>query len=145
MGATRFEIPEWESIGLLREETIGRLCVNEHGYPLAFPVNYRFVRVDGVNRVVVRTGPLSALARCEGLASFEVDHIDAAQTAAWSVIVRGNLRRAASTAVLPDTEPFVSDGKQQWVVLDVASISGRRFTKRDGGDGFSVEWQPIQP
>jgi hypothetical protein len=140
MGATPYELPEWESLELLEREAIGRLCVIEHGYPLAFPVNYRLVREGGRTRVVLRTSPRSALARYEGKASLEVDRVDPERSAAWSVIVRGISRRVAGSHDFPDTVPLV-EGKFQWVVLDVIAISGRRFTARPAGDMFVVEWQ----
>jgi hypothetical protein len=144
MGATPYELPEWESWDLVERQPIGRLCVIDHGYPLAFPVNYRLVREGGHSRVVIRTNPRSALARCEGPASLEVDHIDpdgASGPSAWSVIVRGTLRRVAGAHELPDTFPLV-EGKFQWVVLDASAVSGRRFTARPTADLFVVEWQP---
>ncbi len=144
MGATPYELPEWESWELIEREPIGRLCVIDHGYPLAFPVNYRVIREGGRNRIVFRTNPRSALARYEGSASIEVDHIDVDTTlgpSAWSVIVRGVLRRVAGAHEFPDTFPLV-EGKFQWVVLDALAISGRRFTAQPATDLFVVEWQP---
>jgi hypothetical protein len=144
MGVTPYELPEWESWELLEREPVGRLCVIDHGYPLAFPVNYRIVREDGRSRIVFRTNPRSALARYEGPASVEVDRIDpggGVGLSAWSVIVRGTLRRVAGAHEFPDTVPLV-EGKFQWIVLDTTAISGRRFTARSADDQFVVEWQP---
>ncbi|MGD9998227.1 MAG: pyridoxamine 5'-phosphate oxidase family protein [Ilumatobacteraceae bacterium] len=144
MGATPYELPEWESWQLVEREPIGRLCVIDHGYPLAFPVNYRVVHDGGRHRIVFRTNPRSALARYEGPSSIEVDHIDpdgSAGASAWSVIVRGSLRRVAGPHEFPDTFPLV-EGKFQWIVLEVSAISGRRFTAQPAPDLFVVEWQP---
>jgi nitroimidazol reductase NimA-like FMN-containing flavoprotein (pyridoxamine 5'-phosphate oxidase superfamily) len=141
MGATRVELPEWESVELLGRETVGRLCIIDHGYPLAFPLNYRMLRDAERTRIVFRTNPSSALARYEGPASMEVDRIDPTRPAAWSVIVRGNLRRVVGQHELPDTYPLVTNGRFQWVVLDVVAISGRRFTAQSAEDEFVVEWQ----
>lgn len=142
MDATRVELPEWESIELLQRETVGRLCVIDHGYPLAFPINYRMVRDDDRTRFVFRTNPNSAMARYEGPASLEVDRIDSLQPTAWSVIVRGTLRRALGAQELPNTYPLVATGRFQWVELDVIAISGRRFTAQPSTDAFVVEWEP---
>jgi Pyridoxamine 5'-phosphate oxidase len=142
MGATQFEAPEWESLAWMGSETVGRLCVTDFGYPLAFPINYRLVRSGEKYRVVFRAVPHSAVGRYEGLASLEVDQIDERRLNAWSVIVRGELRAAVGEIDLPDTDPLMSDGRIRWKVLDVTSISGRRFTSTTAADAFDVEWQP---
>ena len=142
MGATEFEAPQWECLAWLDSETVGRLCVVDLGYPLAFPINYRLQR-DGDNfRIVFRAVPLSVVGRYEGPASLEVDHIDDARLNAWSVIVRGELRGAIGEVDLPDTYPLLTEGRNRWKVLEVTAISGRRFTSTTSADGFSVDWQP---
>jgi uncharacterized protein len=142
MGASRFEVPQWECLELIAAETVGRLCVIDHDYPLAFPVNYRMIRTDDANRIIFRTAPHAVVGSYEGPASLEVDQIDADCLNAWSVIVRGTLRMVRDDEMLPDTRPLVSDGRYQWMSLDISAISGRRFTSAAGSDGFSVEWQP---
>jgi nitroimidazol reductase NimA-like FMN-containing flavoprotein (pyridoxamine 5'-phosphate oxidase superfamily) len=142
MGTSRFEVPQWECLELLKSETVGRLCVVEHDYPLAFPINYRVVGTAEATRVVYRTAPRAAVGRYEGPASLEIDQIDPRGLDAWSVIVRGTLRGVRDNEVLPDTRPLVSDGRDQWMSLNVCAISGRRFTSVPANDGFSVEWQP---
>ena len=142
MGATPFEVPERESIELLQQETVGRLCIIEYGYPLAFPVNYRVMETAGSLRIVVRTTPRAAIARYEGPASFEVDHTDADRLNAWSVIVRGQLKRNVGLEELPDTYPLLVEGRFQWIVLDVTAISGRRFSSARVDTGFYADWEP---
>jgi nitroimidazol reductase NimA-like FMN-containing flavoprotein (pyridoxamine 5'-phosphate oxidase superfamily) len=142
MGATPFEVPKRECIELLQHETVGRLCIIEHAYPLAFPVNYRVMETAADLRIVVRTIPRAALARYEGPASFEVDHIDVDRLNAWSVIARGSLKRVVGEAELPDTYPLVADGRFQWVVLDATAISGRRFTSTHSAEAFCADWEP---
>lgn len=141
MGATRYELPDWETLELLDRETVGRLCVIEFGYPLAFPINYRIVREGEHTQVVFRADRHAAVARYEGPASFEVDQIDKERQTAWSVMVRGTLRRVVGQHELPDTLPLVTEGRDQWVVLDVTAISGRRFIGTPAADSFSVDWQ----
>ena len=141
MSATRIELPDWESLELLGLTTVGRLCIVDHGYPLAFPLNYRLLH--NPTRIVFRTNPSSALARYEGLASLEVDHIDLLTPSAWSIIVRGKLRRVVDQHELADTHPLVTTGRFHWIVLDATSISGRRFTAETREDAFTVEWQPM--
>jgi nitroimidazol reductase NimA-like FMN-containing flavoprotein (pyridoxamine 5'-phosphate oxidase superfamily) len=142
MGLSPFDLAHRESIELLEKETVGRLCVIEHGYPLAFPISYRLTRTGDQTKVAFRTVPHSTVARYEGPACLEVDRIDTDRQSAWSVIVRGDLRRAFDQGDLPDTFPLVTEGRHQWVVLEVTAISGRRFTSTPADDGFSVEWQP---
>jgi nitroimidazol reductase NimA-like FMN-containing flavoprotein (pyridoxamine 5'-phosphate oxidase superfamily) len=141
MTATRVELADWESIELLSGQTVGRLCIVDHGYPLAFPLNFRLLHQP--TRVVFRTNPSSAIGRYEGPASLEVDHIDPLGPSAWSVIVRGTLRRAVEHHELPDTHPLVSTGRFHWVVLEATSMSGRRFSAQSQEDAFAVEWQQM--
>jgi nitroimidazol reductase NimA-like FMN-containing flavoprotein (pyridoxamine 5'-phosphate oxidase superfamily) len=140
MSTTRVELPQWESLELLGLTPVGRLCIIDHGYPLAFPLNYRLVHDP--TRVVFRTNPNSALARYEGPASLEVDHIDLLTPSAWSIIVRGTLRRVRDHSELTDTHPLVATGRFHWIVLESVAISGRRFSAEAHDDAFSVDWQP---
>jgi hypothetical protein len=141
MGATPFAIPERESIELLHQETVGRLCIIECGYPLAFPVNYRVMGTGNSFRIVVRTTPRAAIARYEGPASFEVDRTDPDRLNAWSVIVRGQLKRGVGLEELPNTYPLVTDGRFHWIVLDITAISGRRFSNTDACAQLHVDWE----
>ena len=141
MNTTHVELPDWESLQLLGLTTIGRLCIIDHGYPLAFPLNYRLLHDP--TRIVFRTNPSSAMGTYEGPASLEVDHIDLLAPSAWSIIVRGTLRRVVEHDELADTHPLVATGRFRWIVFDVARISGRRFTADARDDAFTVEWQPV--
>jgi hypothetical protein len=145
MGATEFEAPQWECLAWLDNETVGRLCVLDLGYPLAFPINYRMVQGGEAYRFVFRAVTHSAVGRYVGPASLEVDQIDSSRRNAWSVIARGELRDATGHTDLPDTYPLLTEGRNRWKVLDVISISGRRFTSTTPADGFSVDWQPAAP
>ena len=143
MGATQFEAPQWESVEWLESETVGRLCVLDFEYPLAFPINYRMVRDGEAYQLVFRAVTHSVVGRYVGPASLEVDQIDTSRRNAWSVIVRGELRDAAGQADLPNTYPLLTEGRNRWKILDVVSISGRRFTSATPAHGFSVDWQPV--
>jgi hypothetical protein len=142
MNVNRSDIPDWECRELIASEGVGRLCVIDGAYPLAFPVNYRAARRGSVDTFVFRTSPTTALARCVGPSSLEIDRIDDAGRNAWSIIVRGELRRIIGDHELPDPHPLITEGRYQWMVLDVAGISGRRFRSAPAADGFTVEWQP---
>lgn len=144
MSVQRFEIPVWECYDLLGGRNVGRLCVIDHGYPLAFPINYRMAGGDPGPSIVLRTSPHTIIARHEGPVSLEVDDIDEAQRTAWSVIARGLLRRVSGPHQLPDPEPWLDDGRHTWLVLEVNAVSGRRFEGRPGSSGFAVEWHLAQ-
>jgi len=140
MSATPFNLPDWESLELIGHETVGRLCIIEQGYPLAFPVNFRLLRDVDRTQVVFRTVPHAAIGRYEGPASLEVDRIES--NTAWSVILRGELRRVIGRHQLPDTFPLIVENRHQYVILTVNSLSGRRFVSQPAPNGFVVEWQP---
>ena len=139
MGAQRFELTTRESIALLHLQGVGRLCIIEQGFPLAIPISYTLVADE--SRVVVRTAPETMLGRYEGPGSLEVDVIDLDNGVAWSVIARGVIRRVIGTYELPDPKPLLTEGRNQWITLEMSAISGRRFEVRTAADGFAVEWQ----
>ena len=143
--ASHFEVPAWDAIALLRSGHVGRLCVLDHGTPIALPVNFKVVGRDAELGVVIRTSPTSLVGRYEGLASLEVDHIDEAHQRAWSVLARGLLRHAGADS-LPDPEPWIAGDRHRWLVLEVRSISARRFTGSPSTQGFAVEWtlEPVE-
>jgi hypothetical protein len=141
--AAMLELPRWECIELLESQEIGRVCIVEHGYPLAFPITYRVTRGASMPRLVFRTAPTAAIGRYTGHAALEVDVVDADHRSAWSVLARGNLRRADARHTLPAPVPLASGERQQWMTLDVTALSGRRFVSRPLEEGaFSVDWQP---
>lgn len=139
MSVDRFELPQWECNELARSAPFGRLCVNDNGMPIAFPVNFRFANPDESDEVVVRTSASSIIGNYEGPASLEVDNIDLDGNDAWSVLIRGTLRRVRGEHHLVDPRPLLDD-RHLWMVLKVSAISGRRFSVRRAPDGFSVEW-----
>jgi hypothetical protein len=142
--ASHFDLPSWDAISLLRSRRHGRLCVIDHGTPIALPVNFKVIGRDADLQIVIRTGPTSLLSRYEGLSSFEVDDIDEVRQRAWSVVVRGALRHVSADPELPDPEPWVAGDRARWLLLDVQSVTARRFTGTASADGFAVEWT-LQP
>ncbi len=136
----RADLPTWECYELVESRSVGRLCFVDGDTPIAYPVSYKLHRVDGAAHIVVRTGPASLMARYAGPASFEVDKIDVESRVAWSVLMRGAVRHIHETDRLPVPDPWIADGRHVWLMLEVASVSGRRFVAR-ADDGFSVEWE----
>ncbi len=141
------ELALWECHQVLGRNTIGHVGVMCDGYPLVFPINYRFLTRETVApSILIRTRPGNSISRSMGPASFEVDEIDMAARRAVTVLVRGRLVKAARWTGLPDTYPWVTDQRDDWLALEIETITGRRFVGRSEGAGdtaFDVEWQLI--
>lgn len=137
----RSEIPAWECYQLLDEQRVGRLAIIENGYPVAIPVSYALAGTPEDRRLVFRTGPGTTIAQYDGHSSLEVDHIDERQKTAWSVIARGTLHKHFGGDPLPDPQPWVIDGRHQWLTLSVVAVSGRRFVGQAAEDGSGLEWR----
>jgi Pyridoxamine 5'-phosphate oxidase len=138
--AQRADLPTWECYDLVNARAVGRLCFLDGGTPIAYPVSFKLHRSDAGSFIVIRTGPGSLMAKYVGPASFEVDDIDVETRSAWSVLLRGAVRPSHHTDHLPIPDPWIADGQQVWLLLEVATVSGRRFVAKDATDGFSVEW-----
>lgn len=145
-GAVGYELTAWECLEKLRGEFVGRLCIIDHGYPVAFPISYRVDGSDDDARIVMRASPATTIGSYEGLASLEVDDIDLDAGRAWSVIVRGHLRPLLGAPGV-DPQPLLTVNRTRWLELPIAAISGRRFVADRPGAGFTVEWQsaPVEP
>jgi nitroimidazol reductase NimA-like FMN-containing flavoprotein (pyridoxamine 5'-phosphate oxidase superfamily) len=139
MSVDRFELPQWECFELARTAPFGRLCITDSGTPIALPINFRFTNPDEGTEVVIRTAASTIIGNYEGPASLEIDSIDLDANDAWSVLIRGTLRRVRGEHQLVDPKPLLDD-RHLWMVLKVSAISGRRFTVRRAADGYSVEW-----
>ena len=110
---------------LLTTTTVGRIAWTTGSGPEIIPVNYV---VDGTT-VRVRTTAYSALARrvdAERVA-FEVDAIDEATHAGWSVLVRGVAEIEYDGAAGPTPEPWVSGSRHTTVAIHVNEVTGRRL------------------
>jgi hypothetical protein len=146
-GVTPTEMPAWECLQLLGDIGIGRVCVNDAGYPLAFPMNYRVTGEYPATQIVLRTSPDTTIGRYRGRASVEIDDIDLGNGRAWSVIVRGDLQPIhglppyADVASI-DPRPIITTGRSRWMSLTVAAISGRRFTAAGAAGDLAVDWHP---
>ena len=138
--AHRAELPTWQCYDLAAASTVGRLCFLDGDTPIAYPVSFKLHRTGDGSSIVIRTGPGSLMASLAGPASFEIDEIDVESRTAWSVLIRGTVRRSHEPGQLPVPEPWIADGRHVWLLLDIATVSGRRFVARDATDGFAVEW-----
>lgn len=136
----RADLPTWECYELIGACSVGRLCFLDGDTPIAYPVSFKLHNTDSARYIVIRTGPGSLMAAHSGPASFEVDEIDAEARTAWSVLIRGTARRSHETSDLPEPDPWIADGRHVWMVLEIATVSGRRFVARDTTGGFAVEW-----
>ena len=141
MSTVRYQLTTSECVELLREGSIGRLCVIEDGYPLAIPINYRLTDRDHDVRIAARTSPSSVLGRYEGPASLEVDDVSLANGRAWSVIVRGMLHSVHGDHDLPDPRPLPGGDHAQWLVLEPSMWTGRRFVVEATTESHVVDWQ----
>jgi hypothetical protein len=131
-------LPPAESLGLLRSEEVGRICIDLDGYPVAFPVNYVVDdTIDGA-RIVLLTARRTVIGTYNGRASLEVDRFDLDAREAWSVIVRGELAPLAGRKPNESPRPLVSD-RHHWMELTIVSVSGRTFAA--GRKRFAVDWQ----
>jgi len=137
-GTHLVEMPKWECLRLLGERTIGRLGVMEGTYPVVLPISYRLVPEKPL--VVLRTRSGGVIHRAVGHASLEVDEIEVGSRRAWSVLVRGVLRPLDDSAGLPAPQPWLSDDRHRWLVLEPHVITGRRFVGV-ADDTFSVDWE----
>lgn len=138
------EIPEQDCIALLNFEQIGRIAVIQDGFPLIFPVNYKLLANHSEEPVIViRTRPGNVIATAGEQVAFEVDGVDHAVHGGWCVLVRGLMRHVDPVGPprarkLIDPEPWAPAGRDEWLVLTPATISGRRIRGKQPTWAFSV-------
>jgi uncharacterized protein len=125
----------WE---LLADEEVGRLAYRLVDEVHIVPINYA---VDG-RTILFRTAPGNKLlaAALGSEVAFEVDWYGG--DAAWSVVVRGRLRRLGEDEQhrLNDARLYswLPTPKYEGVELTPAAVSGRRFRLRRSADGESA-------
>ena len=118
----------WRLLGL---QAVGRIGLSRPDGPVILPVNHAVI--DGV--IVFRTRVHAAPMPVEGeLVAFEVDGIDAAYHAGWSVLVTGvaSILGVPSTD-LPEVDSWMSAGPMVLVTIEPISITGR-ILLQDPGD-----------
>lgn len=136
-GTTPRDLTADESWRLTRSESIGRLALIDHRHsahgPSAavYPVN--FLVHDGA--VYFRSGPGSKMVdlTAHPRVVFELDGHRGRRH--WSVVIHGDAHRLNSDAAIENSgiqqlEAFHDDGKNNFVRIDVESITGRTFLRR---------------
>ena len=121
-----------ECLRLLGSQHVGRLAVIAEEYPMVVPVNYA---IDG-EVIVFRSGPGTKLTAAQHRnVAFEVDAIDLEKRQGWSVLVAGVAEivsdddpDSASRTKSLRVDPLEREGKDIWVRIRAAAVSGRRIT-----------------
>ena len=125
-------------LDLLRIHLVGRISVVVDDFPIVMPVNYRFVEARDSHWIVLRTRRGNEIDRGAPNASFQIDGVDPAHRAGWSVLVRGQLTHLdrdmiGSLADDFDPQPW-APGRESWLALEATLITGRRLRSAD------IEW-----
>ncbi|MEV0848243.1 pyridoxamine 5'-phosphate oxidase family protein [Streptomyces sp. NPDC049954] len=124
-------LSEDECRARLAEHGVGRVGLLTGGAdPQILPVNYCVVDGD----IAFRTGEDTALTTAEGeRVAFEVDRIDDALSAGWSVLVTGAARRVREAREADRLEraafskPWADPGRAVWFLVHPDRLSGRRI------------------
>lgn len=120
-----------ESQVLLKSRNIGRVAWNSGSGPQILPISYACVG----DLVFFRTSPfgvLSELVRPTHVV-LEVDDLDLARHAGWSVIVHGQAQAVTSSALLMDlwavagAEPWAAGVRNLFIGITIERITGRSF------------------
>jgi nitroimidazol reductase NimA-like FMN-containing flavoprotein (pyridoxamine 5'-phosphate oxidase superfamily) len=125
---------ENECLLLLGRTAVGRLIVVDDGRALVFPVNYRR---DG-RTVVLRTdeGLKLGLMADGSPVTFEVDELDGAGRAGWSVVVTGVASEVTDEGELAalarlQLHPWAPGAKSRYVRIVPERLEGRRIVRRE--------------
>jgi nitroimidazol reductase NimA-like FMN-containing flavoprotein (pyridoxamine 5'-phosphate oxidase superfamily) len=127
-----------ECLALLRNSHVGRVAVVADDAPIVLPVNFRLVEVGERNWIALRTRPGGVIETASMRVAFEIDGVDAANHQGWSVLVRGTLQHvdpdAADFRERFDPEPWLTEDRDAWLVIEPFAITGRRLL------GAEMEW-----
>jgi uncharacterized protein len=131
------ELTDEVSRFLLTTEEVGRVAfVDDDGYPVVLPVNYR---LEG-DLVLFRTGAGSKLDHVPlRPVAFEADHLAPSAHAGWSVLVQGR-GADVTTSLGPVYErlralplEFWAPGpRDHWLAIEMQRISGRKVVNLPG-------------
>jgi uncharacterized protein len=98
------------------------------------PVTYGVYAGD----IVFRTSPHGVLAQLDNptVVAFEIDDLDQAHRAGWSVVARGRARGIVAPRELvelwtqPGIVPWAPGNRNLWIGMSIRTISGRRVKAR---------------
>ena len=124
------ELTKCECFELLAQEHLGRVAFVDDRGPMVLPVNFVLER----HTVVFRSdegAKLEAVSQGSRVA-FEVDGIDAATRAGWSVVIRGEAVEVTDPAELArlrelPVHPWAPGAKAHYVRVLPAVLTGRRI------------------
>jgi len=125
MSAALIPLPDEACVALLAAHNVGRISVVHDGYPIALPVNYRMIEVDGAPVIALRTRVGNSLDHLDEPVGFEIDGVDPGHDGGWSVVVRGHLRSVAPSVDV-ESYPIVTANRDAWRLIVPTAISGRR-------------------
>jgi uncharacterized protein len=125
------ELTKCECFELLTHEHLGRVAFVDDRGPMVLPVNFVLER----HTVVFRSdegAKLEAVSQGSRVA-FEVDGIDAATRAGWSVVIRGEAVEVTDPAELArlrelPVRPWAPGAKAHYVRVLPAVLTGRRIS-----------------
>ncbi|MEU2224835.1 pyridoxamine 5'-phosphate oxidase family protein [Streptomyces sp. NPDC018347] len=105
------ELGRDECLRLLATVPVGRIVHTRDALPAVLPVNFR---LDADGAVLLRTSAASELVRAVdgSVVAFEVDDVDTARNAGWSVVVTG---RAAVVTDPGERRRLARTGPRSWV------------------------------
>jgi len=109
---------------------VGRIILSTGSGPVAYPVNFVFVR----GCVIFRTSD-AMVDNISGVVAFEVDHVDEAMKEGWSVLVRGHARVIENAefrlvAATLDLEPWAGGARINVVSIAPFEVTGRVIVQR---------------
>ena len=120
-----------ECLILLRNSRVGRVAVVVDDSPIVLPVNFRLVEVGERNWIALRTRPGGVIETAPMRVAFEIDGVDPANRQGWSVLVRGSLQPvdpdAADFRERFDPQPWLTEDRDAWLVIEPFAITGRRL------------------
>jgi hypothetical protein len=129
-------LDEAESLRLISPGGVGRLAYSGRFGLVVFPVNYMLhegsvvfrTAQDGPTDEDLRTGIKGA----EYQVAFEIDHVDLAARAGWSVLIQGSAHHVESEAerasvLEAGVEPWPGDVRELFLRIIPIRITGRRI------------------
>lgn len=121
----------------LRADTVGRIGIVVDGSPLVLPVNYRLVETLGLTWVAIRTRPGNVIDAAAPQVALEIDGVDLVHERGWSVLVRGTAAHidtaTADFRARFDPEPWLTDHREAWLVIEPFAITGRELHTSEEG------------